>query len=513
MTHTYKLWRRYAPSLLALALVAALFPPMARAQLSLVRPITFPVVGDVRYSDDFGDPRPGGRTHEGNDLLGKKMMPLVAAVDGTISFINYPEATWGYAVGIRDSDGYEYWYLHVNNDTPGTDDGKGDGFFAYAPDIQPGNKVVKGQLVGWMGDSGDAEGTTPHLHFEIHAPGGQPFDPYQSLKAAVHIAAPNTEYPALPNEILPYASFSGGANLASGNFDSDTASELVTAAGTGGGPLVRTFEKDGTAKAAFYAYDSNFHGGVDVAVGDVDGDHKDDIVTAPGSGGGPDIRIFKADGTTKIGEFMAYDPNFHGGVKVAVADINGDGKAEIITGPGAGGGPDVRVFKLDGTKIGEFMAYDPNFHGGIDVAALAKTSGAPASIITAPGPGGGPHIRIFNAVTGVVTKEFMAYDPNFHGGVRLSAQIKPAVQLTTMPASGGGPNLKTFSLDGTETDSSMAGFEVWWRGGYDVAATPDGVIFVSSIGGRRTSVRASTYSTGGSRSGGFCRNCVGNSGG
>ena len=83
----------------------------ANAQLSAVRTIVFPVIGKVTYYDDFGNARVG-HTHEGNDLMGQKLMPLVATVDGTISLVNYPEASWGYSVSIKDKDGYSYNYLH-----------------------------------------------------------------------------------------------------------------------------------------------------------------------------------------------------------------------------------------------------------------------------------------------------------------------------------------------------------------------------------------------------------------
>lgn len=512
-----------ASSFLTLVSLCFSFLPIAHAQLVVspppVRNIIFPVVGTVSYGDDFGAPRSGGRTHEGNDLMGKKLMPLVAAVDGIVSFINYPEATWGYAVGIRDSEGYDYWYLHVNNDNPGTDDGKGDGFFAYAPDIQPGNKVVKGQLVGWMGDSGDAEATSPHLHFEIHDPSGTAFDPFASLKAATHIPNPMTDYPALSGEILPYGNFPGGANIASGNFDTDIALEAVTGAGPGGGPQVSIFKKNGTQNFSFYAYDPNFRGGVDVATGDVDGDGHDEIITAPGFGGGPDIRIYKPNGQLS-GEFMAYDPKFYGGVRIAVADLDGDGKAEIITAPGVGGGPDVRVFSASGQKLLEFMAYDSKFHGGIDITALSKKSANGASIaqaseiITAPGHGGGPDIKVFDS-NAVLQKEFMAYDSNFHGGVRVNAGSNFGAGQTpgiiTMPASEGGPNIKVFGNDGLVVKDALAGFESWWRGGYDVAAS-DGYVFIASAGGRRTSIRTYDFTSpqignGRNNFSGQCRNC------
>jgi hypothetical protein len=83
---------------------------------------------------------------------------------------------------------------------------------------------------------------------------------------------------------------------------------------------------------------------VRVAVADVNGDGMPDVITAPGPGGGPDIRVFDGRTGALIQEFMAYDPNFTGGVYVAAGDVNGDGKADIITGADAGGGPHVKVF-------------------------------------------------------------------------------------------------------------------------------------------------------------------------
>jgi hypothetical protein len=460
----------------------------AQAQLSLVRPITFPVVGFTSYSDDFLDARSGGRVHEGNDIFGKKMQLLVAAVDGVVTNVNYPEATWGYSVTIRDNDGYRYLYIHMNNDTPGTDDGHGDGMNAYAPNIAEGNKVVKGQIIGFMGDSGNAETTPPHLHFEIHAPGGDPMNPYLSLQQATKITTPVAS-PKLDNEILPFGDFAGGGTVAAGNLDSDTNSELVVGAGPGGGPLVRTFEQDGTAIGAFYAYAEIFRGGVDVAAADVDGDGKAEIITAPGFGGGPHIKIFKADGTL-LKQFFAYDSRFHGGVNISAADLNNDNKAEIITAPGKGGGPHVKVLSLDGVSVKEFMAYDPGFHGGVDVAAAQN--GNAAVIATTPGPGGGPHVKLFDG-SGVMTKEFFAYDGKFTVGLRVTlGNIRTgssAPEVAVLPATAAGPHLKTFSLDGTELDSEFAGFEEWWRSGYDLAAISSDIYIVSGAG-RRVSVRS-----------------------
>lgn len=479
-------------------------PQKADAQLSAVRSIVFPVIGKVTYYDDFGNSRDGGaRTHEGNDLFAPKMTPLVSAVDGTIVSVNYPEASWGMAVTIRDSDGFTYHYIHMNNDTPGTDDGKGDGIHAYSVDIAPGNKVVKGQLIGFLGDSGNAETTPPHLHFEIRQPDRQPFSPFQSLQNATKLTAPVVDYPKLSNEFLPYEQFGGGAHVASAkNLDGDSGVEYVTGAGPGGGPLVKVLDDDGDVKVSFYAYDANFRGGVDVAVADIDDDGKSEIITAPGPGGGPHIRIFEANGKpyagTKAKDFFAYDPGFSGGVYITAADMDHDDIAEIVTGAGPGGGPHVKVFKPDGTVLHQLFPYDMNFRGGVDVGAFPATSSRSSGaggFVTAPGTGGGPHVKVYNNKA-EIAKEFFAYEGNFNLGLRVSAgnasSDHSGMEIAVIPATGGGPHAKLFSKSGSQVFSGVIGFEPWWRGGYDVALH-DGGGAITSFGGRRTSLRKSTF--------------------
>jgi streptogramin lyase len=198
---------------------------------------------------------------------------------------------------------------------------------------------------------------------------------------------------------------------------------VVTGADAGGGPDVRLIDAvTGKLTGEILAYDPHFTGGVRVAVGDVTGDGVPDFVTAPGAGGGPDIRVF--DGTTGqlVREFMAYDPAFSGGVWVAVGDVNGDGFADIITGADAGGGPHVKVFSgKDGSLLASFMAYPVAFSGGVRVAAGDVNGDGFADIITAAGPGGGPHVKVYSGKDGSVLKSFMAYPFYYTGGVFVAA--------------------------------------------------------------------------------------------
>jgi hypothetical protein len=164
----------------ALATIFSAFP--ARAEV--IRPILFPVQGKAAFTDTFNDGRSGGRPHEGIDIMAAKMTPLVAVIDGSIRWMTETEASYGWMIVLEDAEGYDYSYIHLNNDTPGTDDGQGGRSYAIAPGIERGVSVVKGQLLGWVGDSGNAEETAPHLHFEIEEPGGIEINPYWTLLAA-----------------------------------------------------------------------------------------------------------------------------------------------------------------------------------------------------------------------------------------------------------------------------------------------------------------------------------------
>ena len=172
----------------ALIFLAALTGIMAlslTAQASDFDPneMVFPVDGEHRMTDSFGDCRGSGcsRSHEGVDIMADKGVPVVAAADGVVKWIG---STCCY-LAIDHGDGWETWYIHLNNDTKNddgsySDDGQGDGI---ADGIEIGAQVSAGQLIGWVGDSGNAEWTSPHLHFELRKD-DVAIDPYGYLVAA-----------------------------------------------------------------------------------------------------------------------------------------------------------------------------------------------------------------------------------------------------------------------------------------------------------------------------------------
>jgi hypothetical protein len=269
-------------------------------------------------------------------------------------------------------------------------------FFAYNPAFRGGAFVASGEFNGGGGSevvTGADGGGGPDV--EIYSTNG-----------------------ARLNGFFAYgAGFRGGVRVATGKVEvPPTAEDVITGPGPGGGPDVRVFRSDGHLLNAFFAYGGAFGGGVYVASGNVNRIPGDEIVTAPGPGGSPNIRVYNGGGGL-LSQFQAYDPAFGGGASVAVGDLDGDGVDEIITGAGPGGGPHVRVFRADGTVVANFFPYDPGFRGGVYVGTVRAPDGKRDLIVTGAGAGGGPHIRAFG-LNGQVFGDFFAAAPDDTSGVR-----------------------------------------------------------------------------------------------
>jgi len=149
--------------------------------------LIFPVAGATTYIDDFGQPRAGG-PHQGNDLLATKKTPVVAVESGKIEFWT-TSASAGCMLYLYGASGTMYEYIHLNNDLTMRNDNRGKcvAGTAYAPGLKNGAHVSAGQMLGYVGDSGDANGLHPHLHFEVHPGGGAAVSPYPYLQAAQHL--------------------------------------------------------------------------------------------------------------------------------------------------------------------------------------------------------------------------------------------------------------------------------------------------------------------------------------
>jgi murein DD-endopeptidase MepM/ murein hydrolase activator NlpD len=157
----------------------------------------FPVKADgVRFRDSWGESRSGGRRHKGTDIVAERGSEILAVADGVVTEMGYHYLS-GFYLTIDHGNGVETMYLHLNNDHLGTDDGQGGVTTAYYPTLVLGDEVKAGDVVAYLGDSGNSERTTPNTHFEIIIDGSK-IDPYPLLERALDLQGRN-----LPPAVTP----------------------------------------------------------------------------------------------------------------------------------------------------------------------------------------------------------------------------------------------------------------------------------------------------------------------
>lgn len=382
---------RIARWIVLIVVGAVLYVP-APARAAVDYDMVFPVAGPVSFTDTFGDPRSGGRTHEGQDLISDKMTPVVAVADGIVGWMHDEQGGDCCAMALEHDDGWASWYIHLNNDTPGTDDGQGWGF---ASGIETGVHVVAGQLIGFVGDSGNAEETVSHLHFELHDQSDTPVNSYESLLAAPQV---DPTGPPIPNEgcdfdndgrfDLAVGSTSGlavyyGASLETpltvsdadvsavgcGDFNHDTYDDLVIGSSSPGedGGSITVFSGspagldlpgatlDQASPGVPGANEIGDRMGEALAVGDIDGDSFDDLaVGLPGEafgsradvgmilvfwGSGSGLTGAESDGLSQAtsGTAGGAETGDSFGAALTAGDFDADGYADIAVGiPGEG---------------------------------------------------------------------------------------------------------------------------------------------------------------------------------
>ncbi len=275
-------------------------------------------------------------------------------------------------------------------------------------------------------------------------------------------------------QTFPAAHVRGGF-LASGDVTGDGAPEIVIGAGTGAPAEVRVYSADGSLLKIFYPYAKTFKGGVRVAVGDLDGDGKAEIVTSPGPGMEPLVRRFSGDGSfVAPNGFLAYANTFHGGVRVAVGDLDGDGKAEIVTTPGPGGGPHVRVFDGAFAHLDrDFFAFDASMRDGI-VPAILRTPEGPA-IAVGVESWSEPLVHVFQYdrldARYRLFAAFLAFDREWRSGASISAFDRDGDGYDEIAAHGnGGSNaeVRILSRNGDVLGKYLVQ-DPHYRGGLSVA--------------------------------------------
>ncbi len=236
--------------------------------------------------------------------------------------------------------------------------------------------------------------------------------------------------------------FRGEARVATGDVNGDGFDDIIVGAGPGAGPRVQVFDgktlssSNQTQLASFNAFDPGFVSGIFVSSGDVNGDGFADVVVGAGAGAGPHVKVFDGNSllsgnVTELASFFAFDAGFVSGVNVGVGNINGDKFADVIVGAGNGGGSHVKVF--DGqtistarTELASFFAFDAGFVGGIFVSGGDFNSDGRTDVIVGAGNGGGSHVKIFDGRTISTARtelaSFFAFDAGFLGGISTSSR-------------------------------------------------------------------------------------------
>ena len=240
------------------------------------------------------------------------------------------------------------------------------------------------------------------------------------------------------------------------------------AIGTGVGGAVEVLNQDGTARFSFMPYGPEMTGGVRVVSADVTGDGVADVITAPVAGAAH-VKVFDGATGAEIQSFLAFEPEFLGGITIAAGDVNADGKADIIVGT-ATGAAHVKVFSgATGGLLRSFIAYG-GYTGGVTVAGGDVNGDGIADIVTGTATSNS-HVKVFNGGSLVTLQSFFAFR-GYNGGVNVAAgdvdgDGKADVVVGT-PV--GNSHVKVFDSATGDLRASFRAFEPAYTGGVSVSA-------------------------------------------
>ncbi|MDD5566807.1 MAG: hypothetical protein PHH01_01290 [Patescibacteria group bacterium] len=245
------------------------------------------------------------------------------------------------------------------------------------------------------------------------------------------------------------------------------ASEKIVTVPENGSPQVRVFGTNGEVSASFYAFNENLRGKFDVLTADLNGDGTDEIIAYPDKGFSPHIRVFNLSGEF-ISQVFAYQEAFKNGITVEAADVNADGSDELVVLPKSGGGSNLRVYNyLTGSRelhlLDWIMAYNEGFRGQLNVETADIDRDGRDEIITVPAEKGGSNVRVYkyqSAAEGLTLVDwFTAYGDKFKGGVNLAignVMGDSKLEVVLSPVGQGGPNVRVYQYSSTTQEFSLA---------------------------------------------------------
>lgn len=254
--------------------------------------------------------------------------------------------------------------------------------------------------------------------------------------------------------------FSGGVASAAGDFEVFNGSRVIVGRERGATDVI-AYDGAGVATASWLGYGPGFLGGVRLAMGDVNGDGHADVITGAGVGGGPQVRMFTEDGAL-LGQFFAFDTALRTGVQVAAGNVDGDRAEEIIASMNG----TVRIFETDGSMLREFPS------GGKRIAAGDIDDDGTTEILVASGPGVAPSVRVLD-VLGNLVSEFHPYAPGMTSGLFVEAgdfNGDGKDEVVTGTDVGAGPQVQIWENRDTWTlTGQFFAFDETFRGGVRVA--------------------------------------------
>jgi hypothetical protein len=271
----------------------------------------------------------------------------------------------------------------------------------------------------------------------------QPTNPPASTSKTASVGLPNgigaRSYRAdgsLRLAVDAFPGFTGEVRIVEADLNGDGVPELIAGNGAGRSPLVRVFDgKTGDARFEMAPFEASFQGGIYLAAGDLTGDGIPDLAIAPDEGGGPRVRILSGRTMQTVADFYGIDdPNFRGGARPAIGDLNGDGFEDLIVAAGFGGGPRIAIYSgptlasAPQKLINDFFLFESTLRNGAFVAAGDLDGDGYADLIGGGGPGGGPRVYALSGKAMGLNQSFVPVANFFagniadRGGIRIASR-------------------------------------------------------------------------------------------